>query len=265
MTRFAIYPNAMSSMSSRDLAIKLREQGFDALRVYPDRNYRPRQGDIIINWGNSHIPNWGWSIDFAWATFVNHPKYVELSINKIKSFERMQEQGVSVPLSTTIMNEAKEWARDGVISPIVVCRTLVSAHAGRGIVIATNPDEVVEAPLYTKHVRHKREFRVHILNGRVIDFTEKKKAIDREVLNDYVRNHGNGWVFCRENIDLPEDCKLQAINAVRALGLNFGAVDIAYREREDKAFVLEVNTAPGFDIESTTLKRYVEAFIREYT
>jgi len=176
----------------------------------------------------------------------------------------MQAAGVRVPLFSTVIEEAQEWARD-TVSPIVVCRTLVSSQQGKGIVIATNPDEVVPAPLYTKHVRHKREFRVHVINGEVIDFTEKKKPNDgRVVTNEWIRGHDYNWIFCRNGIDLPEDVKLQAINAVKALGLDFGAVDIAYREREAQAFVLEVNTAAGFDYESTTCKRYAEAFIRLY-
>ncbi|OHE79010.1 MAG: hypothetical protein A3F67_10880 [Verrucomicrobia bacterium RIFCSPHIGHO2_12_FULL_41_10] len=247
-------------MSSRDLSKKLREHGFDCLRVYPDGEYLPRRDDVIINWGNSRVPGWWWR---EHGTFLNLPAAVERSINKINSFSILQQANVTTPLFTTNIEQAREWATDRE-SPIVVCRTLVSAHAGRGIVIALTPDEIVEAPLYTKHVRHKREFRVHVFKGRVIDFTEKKKASDgRPVTSEYVRNHDGGWAFCRNYVTLPEDCAQQAINAVKALCLDFGAVDIAYREREDKAFVLEVNTAPGFDIESTTLKRYLTAFINE--
>ena len=71
--------------------------------------------------------------------------------------------------------------------------------------------------------------------------------------NPLIKNLDNGWVFCRTGISLPDDARNQAIAAVRSLGLDFGAVDVLYREREDKAFVLEVNTAPG--LEGTTLER----------
>jgi D-alanine-D-alanine ligase-like ATP-grasp enzyme len=39
--------------------------------------------------------------------------------------------------------------------------------------------------------------------------------------------------------------------------LDFGAVDVIYNRAQDKAYVLEVNTAPG--LEGSTLDNYVEA------
>jgi D-alanine-D-alanine ligase-like ATP-grasp enzyme len=42
--------------------------------------------------------------------------------------------------------------------------------------------------------------------------------------------------------------------------LDFGAVDVIWNEKEDKYYVLEVNTACG--LEGTTLDKYVEQFRR---
>jgi hypothetical protein len=39
--------------------------------------------------------------------------------------------------------------------------------------------------------------------------------------------------------------KLEALRAVLALNLDFGAVDVIYNQHRDRAYVLEVNTAPG--------------------
>lgn len=256
---FWVYPYSMKSLSSRYLG-----RALDALRVFPDKNYRPEANHIIINWGNSHVPRWDARRQQVSAMLLNHYAPIRLSINKIKSFEAMRDAGVRVPRFTTVISEAREWTRE-TPSPVVVCRTIIDGQEGRGIVIAQRPEEVVQAPLYTKHVRHKHEFRVHVVADKVIDFAAKKKPNDgREVTDEFVRNHGNNWIFARNGIDLPEDCKVQAIAAVKALGLDFGAVDIAYRERENQAFVLEVNTAPGFDVGSTTLARYEQAFREEY-
>ena len=79
-----------------------------------------------------------------------------------------------------------------------------------------------------------------------------------EEVNWKVRNHDNGFIFQIEDFDLPEDCETQAIAAVEALGLYFGAVDVVYNGREKKAYVLEVNSAPG--LSGTTLDKYVEVF-----
>ena len=57
---------------------------------------------------------------------------------------------------------------------------------------------------------------------------------------------------------LPNDVIHQATMAVGCLQLDFGAVDVIWNEAQKRAYVLEVNTAPG--IEGTTLMRYASAF-----
>jgi predicted ATP-grasp superfamily ATP-dependent carboligase len=73
-----------------------------------------------------------------------------------------------------------------------------------------------------------------------------------------VQSHDNGWVFCQAG---EVDFAVQdlAMNAIKALGLDFGAVDVIIRR--GKAYILEVNSAPG--LEGRTLQAYVEA-IKEY-
>ena len=73
----------------------------------------------------------------------------------------------------------------------------------------------------------------------------------------YVRNLANGWVFCRDNVVEPDGLRDAAVSACAALGLDFGAVDIIWNERENKCYVLEVNTAPG--LQGTTLENYANA------
>ena len=67
-------------------------------------------------------------------------------------------------------------------------------------------------------------------------------------------------MYCRRNLKRLEDNEIYAIRATRALGLNFGAVDII-RDINNNSFVLEVNTAPG--LEGLTLINYTNA-IKEY-
>ena len=68
---------------------------------------------------------------------------------------------------------------------------------------------------------------------------------------------GAGSVYCRDGITSNSIRDTLAINAIRALHLDFGAVDIIYNERENQFYVLEVNTAPG--LEGTTLQKYTES------
>ena len=61
---------------------------------------------------------------------------------------------------------------------------------------------------------------------------------------------------------MPEVVKNTSIEAVLALNLDFGAVDIAYNEKDDNCVVLEVNTAPGMRRQTTTHFNYVNAISR---
>lgn len=117
----------------------------------------------------------------------------------------------------------------------------------------------------TEYFTAKDEFRVHVACGKVI-FTQRKSLRTDEQRpahpNFIVRNHENGFIFQQENINIPEEAKQEAIKAVSALGLDFGAVDIRCKKatstRGPLPCVLEVNTAPG--IQGSTLAKYVEVF-----
>jgi glutathione synthase/RimK-type ligase-like ATP-grasp enzyme len=250
MLNVKIFPHNIGSEGARALA-----RGLDVLRIRKDGNFVARTGTTIINWGNQIFPKWRVSRRGGNLTVLNKPEAVARAINKIAAFQAFEAAGVSIPKYTLTQQEARGFLdNDG----IVVCRTIVSGHAGKGIVVARKEEEIVAAPLYTKHIRHKEEYRVHVVRGQVIDYAQKKKrnGTDPDIL---VRSHGN-WIFSREGVTLPPDAITQAIAAVKALGLDFGAVDIGYRVKESKAFVFEVNTAPGFEYGTTTQRSYTRVF-----
>jgi glutathione synthase/RimK-type ligase-like ATP-grasp enzyme len=64
-------------------------------------------------------------------------------------------------------------------------------------------------------------------------------------------------VYCREDVSPPAEALDIAVKAVAALGLDFGAVDVAWNEHYNKCVVFEVNTAPG--LYGHTLDVYVNA------
>lgn len=168
---------------------------------------------------------------------------------------------VAIPDYTGFTEVAQQWIDEG---HRVYGRKTLTGHSGQGIRIfeletITSPDF---CPLYTKNTKAKYEYRIHVMAGEIIDEQQKKKRNDFEGGISGIRNHANGWVFARTEVTIPEVVQEQAIKAVQALGLDFGAVDIGYREVDNKAFVYEVNTAPG--LEGTTLQRYTEAIIRNY-
>jgi glutathione synthase/RimK-type ligase-like ATP-grasp enzyme len=179
---------------------------------------------------------------------------VGLASNKIRTFSTWANAGVSCPEWTTDPNVAHTWYDDG---NTVFARTRLQGHSGDGIIILDGSNDFVMAPLYTKYIKKKKEFRVHVFNKKVIDIQEKRRSMGSDA-GFLIRNHANGFVFCRDDIVEPSDLRDVAIQAVTSLGLDFGAADIIYNEHYNKCYALEVNTAPG--LEGTTLQSYINKF-----
>ena len=246
MHRPIIYPYKMSSGSARFLARSL-----GAIRVFPDRNYRPRKRDVIVNWGSSTIPKWE---DSNWYAFLNNPRAVAVACNKLKTFEKLQEHGVSTVPFTTTQREASQWDN-------VVIRHTLNGHGGEGVELGHGHD-LPQAGLYTKLVESVGEYRVHVFNGLVIDYCKKLRTVDNMPVSAetfYIRSHDHGWIFTRNNLTQLDRIKRIAVYAIDALGLDFGGVDII-RDSNGDVFVLEVNTAVG--MAKTTLEKYTDAVNR---
>lgn len=173
-------------------------------------------------------------------------------VDKVQQFRKFTEKAVASPAFATTLNQAKELP-----GKLVVVRTLTSASEGRGIQIVNKEELTQQAPLYTEYIPKKKEFRVHVLNNKVIDVQEKRKRTGGEQKEFQVRNTANGYVFCRGNIVPPADLHGAALAAVAAIGRTQGAVDVIWNEKQNKSFVLEVNSRPG--MQGTTLKIYADA------
>ena len=247
-----IYPYKMGSGSARELSQRLQ-----ARRVYADRNYRGRPRHVVINWGSSVVPNWAGNV----RDIINHPNIVARTTNKLSYFNHLGEVAPHLlPRFATDRQGAQELFQHG---KVVVARTVLNGHSGNGIVVCREEDELPDARLYTLHCRHRDEYRVHVFDGQIISEQQKKRRAGMEEENaadTMVRNYDNGWVFCRENVVLPDSVRNVAIEAVTKSGLVFGAVDIAHRVGDDKAYALEINTAPN--IVNTTAEHYARAVVQ---
>src|SRR5579859_1817538 len=244
-------PYHMKSMSVREL-----QKVLGGLKIKENGNYAFNPHHLVVNWGHGSCPYWGSSITASSPRLLNHWGAVALAVNKLSAFKKFKEKGVPTPLWTTSKDKAQEWINAG---SIVFCRTKLSSMEGRGIVVATKSSELVDAPLYTKLFSKDKEYRIHIFKGSVIDYAQKKlktRAKEIKGRNKYVRNAANGWIFAREGVQIPTQAADIAKSAITALGLDFGAVDLAVSD-SGKVVVFEVNTAPG--IEGTTITRYTNA------
>ena len=227
--KFVLVPNKMGSRGAKALAETLSTKlGYKVLRVKPE-SVR----------GRPHFR-------------------LQSGTDKLTQLNSFNSNEVDCPEFTRDRTVAAGWIRDG---SAVMCRTLLRASEGRGIVVAETEEQLVTAPLYTRYVPKKAEFRVHVLNGEVIDVQMKKKRRGFEdERNTKVRNLANGYVFCRDGITEPTNLRGLALKATASLGYTLGAVDIAYNVKKDKLVVLEVNANPG--MQGQTLENYANAIMR---
>lgn len=235
-----------------------RSFSYRVRRLSTESEYEPKPWHVVINWGNSG----GIGGLSAVSRVVNPPAAVKVAGNKLSTFQALEgKDGISIPEFTVDQSVARSWIGDGAS---VVCRTKLSGHSGDGIVLANSESELVNAPLYVRYVKKQDEYRVHVAFGEVIDVQQKRKRSGQEegATNFQIRNHQNGWVYCREDITEPDGLRELAIRVVQELGLDFGAVDVIYNAKRNACYCLEVNTAPG--LEGTTVAKYTEAFTKQF-
>lgn len=235
------------SNTARDLANLL-----DVWRV-PDVN-KIKPYWWLVNWGNSSTwPNVSHNI-------LNRPISVAIGKNKLKTFMCLKTNGVSTPDWTTDKNVAKAWLVDGFS---VVCRASLTGLGGQDIKIIDPPvNNLLDIPtslLYTKYVKKLEEWRVHIFRGKMISYAKKVKPKEYTgTMGDTrIKSHLNGFLFSKQAGPPRQDIVNEATKAVQACGLDFGGVDIIWNEHLSRAFVLEINTAPG--LEGSSLQAYATA------
>lgn len=246
-----IYPYKMGSVPAKELAERL---GVKRLK-HKGSTFKGSPDKVVLNWGASKIDN----PEILKCKIINHPDAVKFASNKLNFFKaNAVEDGARIPPFTEDGAFVKEQLAKG---QVVIARTVLNGNSGQGIVVMENPEDFVEAPLYTLYVSKKQEYRVHVFNGEVLDIQRKarRKDVPDDQVNWKIRNHDNGFIFARGEAlgVVPQDVLDQAKRAVVKCNLDFGAVDVIFNDREQKAFVLEVNTAPG--LSGSTLDNYVEA------
>jgi len=240
-----LYGYQKGSSSAKALA---RALGIKRIKHEGSR-FRGGMHKIVINWGSSSLP-----AEAQQCLVHNSPHAVKLSSNKLSSFLVFKEAGISTPRFTTDKEEAKGWGTT------VVCRHKLTGHSGEGIEIIPLDNPIPDAKLYVEYIKKQEEYRLHVMYGEVFFIQRKARSrkIEDEAVNWQVRNHKNGFIYANLNVDLPDEVKSLGEEAVNALGLDFGAVDLIWNEKQNRYYVLEVNTAPG--LYGTTLQKYVEAF-----
>lgn len=245
---------------------------------YPNR--KVRDNAFVLNYGRSDWPVWAEDAMKRGVRFINTPDAVRNCVDKVATFRLLSTAGVECLDWTTDPNVANDyWLDEG---DSVVIRSTAKGKQGKGIKVFS-PDGKVRtdgvnfddfdfsAPLYTKAYDKDVEFRIHVVNGEVVDYVQKKRmgkkkreAMGLDDVDHFVRNHKRGWVFAHNDVIRSPMVEKLALDTMKALGLDYGGVDILAKTNEDRtevthALVCECNSAPSMK-SPTTFKAYTEAF-----
>lgn len=177
---------------------------------------------------------------------INTPKAVRLAGNKRKALEVMAAAGVPVP---------ELYEPEKIEYPCVARPD--KHYGGKEFYLCREFDDWLwatehGATHFMQYIEGGREFRLHIAFGKSIKIAEK-------IGEGIVKNFDEGSTFMYpQNFHHKKTIRAIAKAAVMSLGLDFGAVDVIYKNK--KYYVLEVNSAPGLTSNSDVLDRYVAAF-----
>lgn len=286
---FKIYPYKVGSASVKKLKDSLNGM---VIKLEGSR-YRPRLNHIVINWGNSRTPDW-YNDN---VQILNDPAMVAIATDKLKTFEALHRDGVKHVPYTTDIDVAEAWLLDGdkVFSretltghsgegigvhqveenELTVALALIAQqldNLGFGNIAQRVEDEMTDilpelphAELYTSGVKNHGEYRVHVMDEEVILYQKKSRRVDEdgnvvtaEGEEADVRNLASNWVYRTGNLKRLERVEQLAIDAIKSVGLTFGAVDII-KDEDGEVYVIEVNSAPGLG-NTETLEAYTNGF-----
>lgn len=229
------------------------------------------QGLPFLNWGGTGgmlLEQRQGKLD---CVLLNHREATRSAVSKLKTLTILKEAGIPALEATGEAIVAQQWIDEGPTKVVLARRDGLSGGRGiRKLMAETITSDIVQSTdFYVRYFKKTHEYRVHVFNGTVIDIQQKRRRTNWEGTYDpMIRNFDNGWVFCHDNLRGTDQelatIRSTAQQAVAALGLDFGAVDVLARFQDGtlrKHVVCEINTAPG--LEGQTLTKYVEA-IRGY-
>lgn len=233
--------NVLTSKYSKDSAIELGE-ALDC-PVYNPYSHEFYRGSSLAdgphyNMGCSHAP---------FSSVINQPAAIYNCIDKIKTFELLEQAGVLICPWTRDRSVAQQWLNE---DRIVVNRATVTGSKNQGLSYSyKNIEGHEDVPLdegsviWTRYVNHIRELRVYVFKGEAPLVFEKV-------------NIDGGWHFesVRPTAKLLEQMK-KAQEAFS--GLVFSAYDVLECVTGD-FYVLENNSAPSLQVSDKIIPRLVQ-------
>jgi len=250
---------------------------------------KPTNVKTVIGWGTKVDKNTMFAKDIK---IINHPNSILLNRNKPEALKILKNKDIPIAKFMSIGQVIESdlpvigrtnWHQGGKGFWICPTMDLVSNAIDEG------------AKYFQKFIEIKDEYRLHVFNDEIIysvkkikrnnmaeafiiqnkekiesiaaknnrtlekntvDYVLKQMAKEHKTADMIVRSNTRGWKFSRvTNITL--SLKDAAIKAVKALELNFAAVDCCI-DVKGNVYIIELNSGPG--LKGSTLDTYIETF-----
>jgi len=208
-------------------------------------------------------------IIFEKALWINHPVNTYKAENKLFQLKVAKEIGFKIPFTLVSNNgdlpdldDKKKYiikTLDAGLFKIGNKEAFIYTNIVKGSELINNINLKLLPVVIQEYLYHKLDIRVTVVGNKVwaVKILKKGKSID----GDWRRTKKEELEFI--SVDLPHDINLLSITLVKKLGLNFGAIDLAYSD--GKYFFLEVNptgewawlvNSAGLDIHKSITKLF---------
>lgn len=233
----------------------------EALDAVRKKTNKKAKCDLFIRWGNTEQFN-----SLKYKKELNSLEAVLRTSNKLTMLETMLAAGVATLQFSTDLSVIESFKdREG----------NVYIRNKQGVVRYGNDYDAARDLYFSRPIRFKRrEYRVHVFNGKVLGAYEKVplslaegQPRNAETLPKLFKSDTCRFVRCDLEVDenglnprVNAAAQQMCIDAVNSLGLTFGGIDLV-RNKHSEFTVVEVNSAPGLN--GLNVERWVQA-IKEY-
>ena len=199
------------------------------LRMVHDPSEIRREGDLpplVLNWGGSEeLPG-----DLV---ALNRPGAVRIASDQVESIRRLGELAPRTVLRPDDLNLLGT-------ERVVAKRRRGARGSGKAVIAADAPwTERVHHDLFQEFIGDRSEFRLGVLNGRVVAAYEKHPPQGTNP-----ENLRPDWSHEQVHT-LPASVVAVAREGARRIGLDYAGVDVVVDRRTGRAYCLEANAAPG--------------------
>ena len=198
------------------------------LQLVHDPSEIPNEGEmppLVLNWGSDSLP--------AGLVALNRPDAVRIASDQVESLRRLGELAPRTVLRPDDMNLLG--------SERVVAKRRQGARGSGKAVIAADAagSEGARHDLFQEFIPDRDEFRVSVLNGRVVSAYAKRAPAGSDS-----ENLRPAW--SHELVQtLPAAVVSVARDGARRIGLDYAGVDVIVDRRTGRTYCIEANAAPG--------------------